>query len=75
MKMFTSALVALAAALIVPGPAQAQCAGCNADFNKADRAAVKAMKDLEKLGTGMLRDTAEKMQKSHEKALNASKSD
>ena len=73
----------LAAALIFMAaspsmPAVAQCAGCGADFNKADRARVaqeaaaqkdKAEKDKmrESLGNGMARDAADKVKAHNER--------
>lgn len=84
MKRSILAVGAIVAAIgIAPAYAHAQCAGCDADFNKKDRAEVarqeKEQKDKaekqqlkEALGNGMARDAAEKAQKhneANEKAL------
>jgi len=81
------AVLLTTAGLTFAASASAQCAGCDADFNKADRAAVKAdsaasranraepSARLENLGSGMLRNTGEAIIKSQQKALDASKSD
>lgn len=78
-------LLAAAATLLLTPAAYAQCAGCDADFNKAEREKAdreakeqsdKADKQQlkEALGDGMARDAAEKMEKHNErneKALEA----
>ena len=65
--------------------AYAQCAGCDADFNRADRAAVAANRAdakankaesgspaADKAG-GMIKSTRDKIIKNHQRALDASK--
>lgn len=41
--------ISLAACLMLPSLAAAQCAGCNADQNKADRAEVEKQKKIEQI--------------------------
>lgn len=79
MKRSILAAAAIAAAIgVAPAFAHAQCAGCDADFNKKDRAEVarqeKEQKDRaekqqlkEALGNGMARDAAEKAEKHNER--------
>lgn len=49
MKLRALVIGYLLLAAVLPASAWAQCAGCNADFNRADRANVERQKQIERI--------------------------